>query len=90
MMKRVLYAAAGLAFGLTFLGAPAQARSTFHWYTMHACQFYPGGGIRAPAEVAACWQQMRAGNALRLCRDQMRRGPVPCEPDQATVWIAPR
>jgi hypothetical protein len=80
--------AAGFALSLMLFASPASAR--FYWYTMHSCQFYPSGGPRTPAEIAACRRQALAGNVLRLCRDQMRRGPLPCEPDQATVWTAPR
>jgi hypothetical protein len=87
MMTRFL-GAAGLTLSLTLIAPPASAR--FYWYTMHACQFYPGGGQRTPAEVAACRRQALAGNVLRLCRDPMRRGPIPCEPDQPTLWAAPR
>jgi hypothetical protein len=87
MMTRIL-GGAGLILSLTLLASPAPAK--FYWYTMHACQFYPGGGKRTPSEVAACRQQVRAGAVRRLCRDQMRRGPLPCEPGQAAVWTAPR
>lgn len=87
MMMRFL-GAGGLALSLMLPASPASAR--FFWYTMHACQFYPGGGLRTPAEVAACRKQRAAGNVLKLCRDQMRRGPVPCSPSQTTVWTAPR
>jgi hypothetical protein len=89
MMMRFL-GAAGLALSLMLPASPASARPTFYWYTMHACQYYPNGGQRTPAEIAECRKRRMAGNVLRLCRDPMRRGPVPCEPDQATVWTAPR
>jgi len=87
MMTRFL-GAAGLVLSLTLLASPAEAR--FFWYTMHSCQFYPSGGLRTPAEVAACRKQRAEGNVLKLCRDPMRRGPLPCRSDQATVWTAPR
>jgi hypothetical protein len=80
--------AAGLALSLMLPAAPASAR--FFWYTMHSCQFYPSGGKRTPAEVAECRKQRLAGNVLKLCRDPMRRGPLPCESNQTTVWTAPR
>ena len=87
MMMRFL-GAAGLTLSLMLPATQASAR--FYWYTMHACQFYPSGGKRTPAEVAECRERKLAGNVLRLCRDRMRRGPLPCEPGQATVWAAPR
>jgi hypothetical protein len=80
--------AAGLTLSLMLPAAPASAK--FYWYTMHACQFYPSGGKRTPAEVAECRKQKLAGNVLKLCRDPTGRGPLPCEPNQATVWTAPR
>ena len=80
--------AAGLALSLMLPAAPASARFS---YTMHACQFYPSGGKRTPAEVASCRHQHRqAGNVLRLCRDPAFRGPRPCGPNQAAVWTARR
>jgi hypothetical protein len=87
VLTRVL-CAAGLTLGVALFAAPASAK--FYWYTAHACQFYPGGGKRAPAETAACLQRMRAGEVRSLCRDHMRRGPLPCEPGQETVWTVPR
>jgi hypothetical protein len=79
--------AAGLALSLMLPAAPAAARYS---YTMHACQFYPSGGKRTPAEVAQCRKQRLAGSVLRLCRDKAGRGPLPCEPGQAAVWTARR
>jgi hypothetical protein len=89
MMTRIL-GAAGLTLSLTLVASPTSARPTFFWYTMHACQYYPGGQVRTPADVAECRRKKLAGNVLKLCRDPMRRGPIPCEPNQATVWSAPR
>jgi hypothetical protein len=79
--------AAGLALSLMLPATPALARFS---YTMHACQFYPNGGKRMPAEVAECRKRKLAGNVLRLCRDPAYRGPLPCEPGQTAVWTAPR
>jgi hypothetical protein len=79
--------AAGLAVSLMLPAAPASARFS---YTMHACQFYPSGGKRTPAEVAACRSQRLAGNVQRWCRDPAFRGPLPCGSNQAAVWTAPR
>lgn len=79
--------AAGLALSLMLPAAPASARFS---YTMHACQFYPSGGKRTPAEVASCRNQRLPGNVLRLCRDPAFRGPIPCAPGQAHVWAARR
>jgi hypothetical protein len=79
--------AAGLALSLMLPAAPASARFS---YTLHACQFYPSGGKRTPAEVAACRKQTLSGNVLKFCRDPAFRGPLPCEPNQTAVWTARR
>jgi len=84
-MTRVLRAV-GFTLGLTLFVAPALAKSSY-WYTVRSCQFYPSGGHRTPAETAACRKQRdAAGETLRFCRDQNRRGPTPCGPTQDAVW----
>ena len=84
-MKRFL-GAVGLTLGLMLFASAASAKGVY-WYTVRSCQFYPGGGHRMPAETAACRKQKAvAGDVLRYCRDQTRRGPIPCSPNQETVW----
>ena len=89
-MTRLL-GAAGFALGLTLCAAPALAKTSY-WYTVRSCQFYPGGGHRTPAETAACQKQRAvAGETLRYCRDQQRRGgPHLCAPNQDAVWTVKR
>jgi hypothetical protein len=89
-MTRLL-GAIGFILSLTLLTSPAQAVKGAFWYTRHSCQFYPGGGHRTPAEVAACRKQKAvAGEVLRFCRDQQRKGPLPCAPNQSAVWTVVR
>ena len=88
-MTRCL-AAVGFTLSLRLLASPASAKDLL-WYTVRSCQFDPGGGHRTPAETAACRRQRAvAGEALGFCRDQTRRGPLPCAPNQATVWTVVR
>jgi hypothetical protein len=83
-------AAVGFTLSLMLFASPASAKD-LRWYTERSCQFYPGGGPRTPAETAECRRQKAvAGEVLRFCRDQARRGPLPCGPNQATVWTAVR
>ncbi len=82
--------AAGLALSLTLVASPAPAKGLY-WYTRHSCMFYPGGGARTPGEIATCRRQKAMARAgFRFCRDPMRRGPLPCDPNQAVVWTLPR
>ncbi len=88
-MTRFL-AAVGFTLSLMLFASPASAKGSY-WYTVRSCQFYPGGGHRTPAETAACRRQKAvAGEVLRFCRDQQRRGPLPCGPNQGTVWTVVR
>jgi|GEM_PF-3993666 hypothetical protein len=83
-MTRFL-AAVGFTLSLMLFASPASAKGLY-WYTARSCQFYPGGGHRTPAETAACRRQRAvAGEVLRFCRDQARRGPLPCVPNQVSV-----
>ena len=63
-----------------------QIAKSSYWYTSRSCQFYPGGGRRTPQETEAC-QRQRAheGPPIRFCRDQQRRGPLPCGPNQSPI-----
>lgn len=82
--------AAGIILSLMLFASPALTKGAF-WYTQRSCSFYPGGGHRTPAETAACHKQRTmAGETLRFCRDQQRRGPLPCGPNQGTVWTVVR
>lgn len=82
--------AVGFTLSLTLFASPASAKGVY-WYTQRSCQFYPGGGHRAPAEIAACRKQRAiAGESLRFCRDQQRRGPLLCGSNQAPVWTVVR
>jgi hypothetical protein len=84
-MTRFLVAV-GFTLSLMLFASPASAKNLL-WYTARSCQFYPGGGHRTPAETSACRRQRAvAGEVLRFCRDQARRGPLPCTPNQETVW----
>ena len=77
--------AVGFTLSLMLFASAASAKG-LGWYTVHSCQFYPGGGHRTPAETAACREQRAiAGETLRFCRDQTRRGPIPCAPNQDAV-----
>ena len=77
--------AVGFTASLMLSASPASAKGLY-WYTVRSCQFYPGGGHRTPAETAACRKQRAiAGETLRFCRDQTRRGPLPCGPNQVSV-----
>jgi hypothetical protein len=88
-MTRFL-AAVGFTLSLMLFASPASAKGLY-WYTVRSCQFYQGGGHRTPAETAACRRQRAvAGEVLRFCRDQARRGPLPCAPNQGTVWTVVR
>jgi hypothetical protein len=79
-------AAVGFALSLMLFASAASAKGV-HWYTVRSCQFYPAGGHRTPAETAECRRHSAAaGEVLRFCRDQARRGPLPCGPNQETVW----
>jgi hypothetical protein len=83
-MTRFL-AAVGFTLSLTLFASPASAKGLY-WYTARSCQFYQGGGHRTPAETAACRRQRAvAGEVLRFYRDQARRGPLPCAPNQVSV-----
>ena len=89
VMTRFL-GAASVALSLTLFASSGSAKGLY-WYTLHSCQFYPGGGHRAPAEDAGCRRQKAmAGEVLRLCRDPQRRGPLLCEPNQVSVWTIAR
>ena len=78
--------AVGFTLTLMLFASPASAKDLL-WYTARSCQFNPGGGQRTPAETAACRKQRAiAGETLRFCRDRNRRGPLPCDPNQDTVW----
>lgn len=60
-----------------------QVAKSSYWYTRRSCQFYPGGGRRTPQEIEACRaQKALEGPPQRYCRDQQRRGPLPCGPNQ--------
>ena len=60
------------------LVAPASMAKSSYWYTRHSCQFYASGGRRTP-QTEACRRQMtNEAPQIRFCRDQQRRGPVPC------------
>ena len=60
-----------------------QIAKSSYWYTLRSCQFYPGGGRRTPQETEACRRQRaHEGPPIRFCRDQQRRGPLPCGPNQ--------
>ena len=84
VMTRFL-AAVGFTLSFLLFASPASAKDLL-WYTARSCQFYPGGGHRTPAETAACRKQRAtAGETLRFCRDQTRRGPLPCGPNQESV-----
>jgi hypothetical protein len=84
-MTRFLVAV-GFTLSLMLFASPASAKKLL-WYTARSCLFYPGGGHRTLAETAACRREMAvAGEVLRFCRDQTRRGPLPCGPNQDTVW----
>jgi hypothetical protein len=85
VMTRFL-AAMGFTLSLMLFASAASAKG-LHWYTVRSCQYYPGGGHRTPAETAECRRHRAvAGEVLRFCRDQTRRGPLPCGPNQETVW----
>jgi len=89
-MTRLLGAAVGFTLTLTFFASSASAKNGY-WYTVRSCLFYPGGGHRTPAETVACRNQRAiAGETLRFCRDQTRRGPLPCGPNQDAVWTVRR
>jgi hypothetical protein len=84
-MTRFL-AAVGFTLSLVLFASAASAKGLY-WYTVRSCQFYPDGGHRTPGETAACRiHRAAAGEVLRFCRDQARRGPLPCGPNQETVW----
>ena len=60
-----------------------QVAKSSYWYTQRSCQFHPSGGRRTPQETEACRRQRaQQGPPIRFCRDQQRRGPVPCGPNQ--------
>jgi hypothetical protein len=61
-----------------------QIAKSSYWYTMHSCQFYPGGGHRTPQETAACRiQGAHDGPSIRFCRNRdLKGGPLPCGPNQ--------
>jgi hypothetical protein len=83
-MTRFL-AALGFTLSLMLFASPASAKGLL-WFTARSCQFYPGGGHRTSAETAACRRhRVVAGEVLRFCRDQARRGPLPCAPNQVNV-----
>jgi hypothetical protein len=85
VMMRLLSAAA-FTLSLMLFASAASAKGVY-WYTVRSCQFYPGGGHRTPAETAACRKQRAvAGEVLRYCRDHARGDPLPCGPNQETVW----
>jgi hypothetical protein len=85
MTMRQLLGAGGFAVSLTLFASPAVAKGVY-WYTVRYCLFHPGGGHRTPAETIACRKQRAiAGETLRFCRDQNRRGPLPCGPNQEAV-----
>lgn len=65
---------------VTPLDAIQIAKSSY-WYTRRSCQFYAGGGRRTPQETEAC-RRAHGGSQIRFCRDQQRRGPLPCGPNQ--------
>ena len=89
VMTRFL-GASSFALSLTLLASASSAKGVY-WYTLHSCQFYAGGGHRTPAEAAACRRHgALVGEVLRFCRDQQRRGPLPCEPNQVSVWTIAR
>jgi hypothetical protein len=77
--------AVGIALSLTFLSDPASAKSEF-WYSLNSCQFYPGGGRRTPAEIAACQKQRAGARALHFCRDQASKSLQVCGPNQQPLW----
>ena len=54
-----------------------QIAKSSYWYTRRSCQFYPSGGRRTPQETEAC-RRAHEGSQIRFCRDQQRRGPLPC------------
>ena len=63
-----------------------QIAKSSYWYTRRSCQFYPGGGRRTPQETEACQKQgAHEGPPIRFCRDQQRRGPLPCGPNQSPI-----
>ncbi len=84
VMTRFL-AAVGFTLSFLLFASPASAKDLL-WYTARSCQFYPGGGHRTTAETAECRRHRDgAGEVLRFCRDQARRGPLPCVPNQVSV-----
>jgi hypothetical protein len=77
--------AAAFTPSLTLFASPGSAKG-FYWYTLHSCQFCPGGGHRTPAQTAACRKQKAVvGEVLRFCGDRQRRGPLACEPNQVSL-----
>jgi hypothetical protein len=83
-------AAVGFTLGLMLFASPASAKNLL-WYTARSCQFYPGGGHRTPAETSMCRRERAAAReVLGFCRDQARRGPLPCTPNQVSVWTVAR
>ena len=89
VMTRFL-AAVGFTLSLMLLASPASAKDLL-WYSARSCQFYQGGGHRTPAETAACRRQRAvAGEVVSFCRDQARRGPLPCTTNQVSVWTVVR
>jgi len=88
-MTRFL-AAVGFTLSLMLFASPASAKNLL-WYTERSCQFYQGGGHRTSTETVACRRERAvAGEVLRFCRDQTRRGPLVCGSNQATVWTVVR
>jgi len=80
----------GFTLGLTLVASSASAKGVY-WYTARSCLFYPSGGHRTPAETAACRKQRAiAGETIRFCKDQNRRSPLICGPNQDTLWAIKR
>ena len=89
-MPRLL-GAVGFTVSLTLFAVPPASAKGVYWYTVRSCLFYPGGGHRTPAETVACRKQRAiAGETLRFCRDQNRRGPLRCEPNEDPLWTVRR
>jgi hypothetical protein len=89
-MTRLL-CAAGFTLALTLAASSAFAKNSY-WYTVRTCQFYASGGHRTPAETVACRKQRAiAGETVKYCRDQQRRGgPLACGPNQDAIWTVRR
>jgi hypothetical protein len=79
IMAKSLFLVAFVVSSVSTAFAPTAFAKGAMWYSQRSCQFSPGGGRRAPAEIAACRRQaFQQGPRRHLCKDWQQRGPVIC------------